>query len=45
MDWGKDHYATVTWSDAPDNRRIAIAWMTLLLLQAFILSSVRLAAS
>ena len=26
MDWGKDHYATVTWSDAPDNRRIAIAW-------------------
>lgn len=28
MDWGKDHYATVTWSDAPDNRRIAIAWMS-----------------
>ncbi len=28
MDWGKDHYATVTWSDAPDNRSIAIAWMS-----------------
>ena len=28
MDWGKDHYATVTWSDVPDNRRIAIAWMS-----------------
>ncbi|WP_294472542.1 DUF4980 domain-containing protein [uncultured Bacteroides sp.] len=28
MDWGKDHYATVTWSNAPDNRRIAIAWMS-----------------
>ena len=28
MDWGKDHYATVTWSDAPDNRRIAIAWIS-----------------
>ncbi|MFV0586458.1 DUF4980 domain-containing protein [Bacteroides reticulotermitis] len=28
MDWGKDHYATVTWSDAPDNRRIALAWMS-----------------
>ena len=28
MDWGKDHYATVTWSDAPDNRHIAIAWMS-----------------
>lgn len=28
MDWGKDHYATVTWSDGPDNRRIAIAWMS-----------------
>ena len=28
MDWGKDHYANVTWSDAPDNRRIAIAWMS-----------------
>ncbi len=28
MDQGKDHYATVTWSDAPNNRRIAIAWMS-----------------
>ena len=28
MDWGKAHYATGTWSDAPDNRRIAIAWMS-----------------
>lgn len=28
MDWGKDHYATVTWSNAPDNRQIAIAWMS-----------------
>ena len=28
MDWGKDHYATVTWSNAPQNRTIAIAWMS-----------------
>ncbi|MEG0253154.1 MAG: GH32 C-terminal domain-containing protein [Muribaculaceae bacterium] len=28
MDYGKDHYATVTWSDAPNNRRTAIAWMS-----------------
>lgn len=28
MDWGKDHYATVTWSNAPDNRNIAIGWMS-----------------
>ncbi len=28
MDYGKDHYAAVTWSDAPDNRRTAIAWMS-----------------
>ena len=28
MDWGKDHYATVTWSDAPANRTIALAWMS-----------------
>ena len=28
MDWGKDHYATVTWSNAPENRRIALAWMS-----------------
>lgn len=28
MDYGKDHYATVTWSDAPDDRKIALAWMS-----------------
>ncbi|MDD6211222.1 MAG: GH32 C-terminal domain-containing protein [Bacteroidales bacterium] len=28
MDWGKDHYATVTWSNAPENRKIALAWMS-----------------
>lgn len=28
MDWGKDHYATVTWSNVPDNRTIGIAWMS-----------------
>ena len=28
MDFGKDHYATVTWSDAPDGRRTAIGWMS-----------------
>ena len=28
MDYGKDHYATVTFSDAPDNRKVAIAWMS-----------------
>ena len=28
MDFGKDHYATVSWSDAPDNRRTAIGWMS-----------------
>lgn len=27
MDWGKDHYATVTWSDVPE-RRIAMGWMS-----------------
>ncbi len=27
MDYGKDHYATVTWSNSPDNRCIALAWM------------------
>ena len=27
MDYGRDHYATVTWSNAPENRRIAIPWM------------------
>lgn len=28
MDYGKDHYAAVTWSDVPDGRRTAIAWMS-----------------
>lgn len=28
MDFGKDHYATVTWSNAPHNRVIALAWMS-----------------
>ncbi len=28
MDYGKDHYATVTWNDAPQGRRIALAWMS-----------------
>lgn len=28
MDHGKDHYATVSWSDAPDNRRTVIGWMS-----------------
>lgn len=28
MDYGKDHYATVTWNNAPDGRCIAIGWMS-----------------
>lgn len=28
MDYGKDHYATVSFSDAPDNRRVVLAWMS-----------------
>lgn len=28
MDWGKDHYATVTWSNAPAGRTIALGWMS-----------------
>lgn len=28
LDYGKDNYALVTWSDAPDNRRTAIGWMS-----------------
>ncbi len=28
MDYGKDHYATVTWSNAPEDRKIALGWMS-----------------
>ncbi len=28
MDYGKDHYAPVSWSNAPDNRRTVIGWMS-----------------
>ena len=28
MDYGKDHYATVTFDNAPDGRHIALAWMS-----------------
>lgn len=28
MDFGKDFYATVTWSDAPADRRVALGWMS-----------------
>lgn len=28
MDFGKDHYATVTWSGVPNGRKIALAWMS-----------------
>lgn len=28
LDYGKDHYATVTWYNAPDNRVVAIGWMS-----------------
>ena len=28
MDYGKDHYATVTFSNAPQNRTVALAWMS-----------------
>lgn len=28
LDYGKDHYATVTWSDAPGGRRVALGWMS-----------------
>ena len=28
MDYGKDHYATVTFDNAPDDRRVAMAWMS-----------------
>jgi fructan beta-fructosidase len=28
LDYGKDHYAMVTWANAPDNRKIGLAWMS-----------------
>ena len=28
LDYGKDNYAIVSWSDAPDSRRTAIGWMS-----------------
>jgi levanase/fructan beta-fructosidase len=28
MDYGKDHYATVTFSNAPQGRHVAMAWMS-----------------
>ena len=28
MDYGKDHYATVSFYNAPDNRRVVLAWMS-----------------
>ena len=28
MDYGKDHYATVTFDNGPEGRKIAIAWMS-----------------
>ena len=28
MDYGKDHYATITFDNAPEGRRVAIAWMS-----------------
>lgn len=28
IDYGKDHYATVTFDNAPDGRRVAMAWMS-----------------
>jgi len=28
LDYGRDHYAGVTWSNAPDNRRVLLAWMS-----------------
>ena len=28
MDYGEDHYATVTFDNAPDGRHVALAWMS-----------------
>ena len=28
LDFGKDNYAVVSWSDAPDNRRTILGWMS-----------------
>lgn len=28
MDYGKDYYATVTWANAPDDRVLALGWMS-----------------
>ena len=28
MDYGKDHYAAVSWSNAPEKRHTVIAWMS-----------------
>lgn len=28
LDFGKDHYATVSWNNAPDGRRVLIGWMS-----------------
>lgn len=28
LDWGKDNYATVTWSNAPAGRCVALGWMS-----------------
>ncbi len=28
LDYGKDNYALVSWSDVPDGRRVAIGWMS-----------------
>ena len=28
LDYGKDHYATVTWHNAPEGRTVAIGWMS-----------------
>ena len=28
LDYGKDHYATVTWNHAPEGRTVAMAWMS-----------------